>query len=144
MKKTARLKLLLFLSALLLSVSLPLFGDVVLTDQEYDQIMTALDQSEAELMNNNNLMMKLGTLSENSEQILSNDEIILERLDKLPNESDKIMTRQSEALEPLEKSLNKLETENLILKTVTISSLIVIVIKLVYDFVKDLIIDSKT
>ena len=126
------LKTFLLLLVLLLWVSWPSWSDVVLTDAEYNQIMTALNESEAALLNNSELILK--------------QDKALEYLQVLPNLSDKIITEQLAVLEPLAKSLKAqetalkaLETENGILRGIAIVTLAVGVAKLVYELIKDIV-----
>jgi septal ring factor EnvC (AmiA/AmiB activator) len=84
----------LLLSLVLLLFSLPLFSDVVLTDEEYRIIMTALDEAEK-------------TLTQQESELISLSEII--------NEQNKELTDLSNIIEALkrESELQKISFEML-------------------------------
>lgn len=66
-----RLNRLLLLLPLLLLLSLPLFSEVVLTDQEWQEILTALEGSETALMNSQLEVTELEKDLKNSNKIIT-------------------------------------------------------------------------
>ena len=87
----------LVISLLLFLLSQPLFSEVTLTDSEYQEIMTALTESETALTNQKESEKKL--------------QAELNQLKNLQQISHRITEQQAKELELLRKSLNEQKKE---------------------------------